>query len=300
MAEIVQAAPRDAARRRRASASCCGRASSTAATTTSSTSTRRAPDAAGASAAPSRSAGCGRPTSATTRPSASSPTGSTGSASRTRLVELGAVEGDAVLIGARTTPSSSTSSPGSTPAPRCSAAAARTSASTESRPAAQRRRAIDEAMPERGEGEARRRRGAGALDGPTSYEIGSADDPDRTRERPPGMTGHPRREQVACGAAGSWSRSGSSSLTTAAGGIDPARVRRLVDVLAAARSRGTRGRPGLLRRDRGRAGPARADAPAPRPRRPSRPRPSVGQGLLVAPLHRGVRGPRHRSPARCC
>ncbi len=32
---------------------------------------------------------------------------------------------------------------------------------------------------------------------------------------------------------------GSSSLTTAAGGIDPERVRRLVDVLAAARSRGT-------------------------------------------------------------
>ena len=57
------------------------------------------PARAGGCAARSPSAGCGRPTSATTRPSASSPTGSTGSAWRHKLVELGAVEGDPVLIG---------------------------------------------------------------------------------------------------------------------------------------------------------------------------------------------------------
>jgi GTP-binding protein len=54
----------------------------------------------------------------------------------------------------------------------------------DSRPAARRRREIDEAMPDRGETEARAdvarrideaRRGGG----PTSYEIGSDDDPDR-------------------------------------------------------------------------------------------------------------------------
>jgi GTP-binding protein len=48
---------------------------------------------------PSPSAGCGRPTSATTRPSASSPTGSTGSGSRPGCVSSGAEEGDTVLIG---------------------------------------------------------------------------------------------------------------------------------------------------------------------------------------------------------
>jgi GTP-binding protein len=55
----------------------------------------------------------------------------------------------------------------------------------ESRPAARRRREIDEAMPERSESEARAdvarridaaRRGSGR--GAMSYEIGSADDPD--------------------------------------------------------------------------------------------------------------------------
>ena len=61
----------------------------------------------------------------------------------------------------------------------------------EERPAARRRRAIDEAMPERSENEARadvarrideRRR---MPTGPTSYEIGSADDPDATPEASP-------------------------------------------------------------------------------------------------------------------
>jgi len=52
------------------------------------------------------------------------------------------------------------------------------------------------------------------------------------------MTGQARREQVAA-ARRVVVKVGSSSLTTAAGGIDPERVRRLVGVLAAARSRGT-------------------------------------------------------------
>ena len=64
-----------------------------------------------------------------------------------KLVELGAVEGDAVLIGdPRQRRRLRLRARRSMPAPRCSAAAARTSAST--RPSgSQRRRAIDEAMP---------------------------------------------------------------------------------------------------------------------------------------------------------
>jgi GTP-binding protein len=52
----------------------------------------------------------------------------------------------------------------------------------DSRPAARRRRAIDEAMEDRGEGETRadvaRRLDRPDEYGPTSYEIGGTDDPD--------------------------------------------------------------------------------------------------------------------------
>src|SRR6478735_5399621 len=51
------------------------------------------------------------------------------------------------------------------------------------------------------------------------------------------MTGQARREQVTA-ARRVVVKVGSSSLTSAAGGIDPERVRRLVDVLAEARKRG--------------------------------------------------------------
>ena len=69
---------------------------------------------------------------------------------------------------------------------------------------------------------------------------------DRDRERPRGMTGHARRERVAA-ARRVVVKVGSSSLTTTAGGIDPARVRRLVDVLAGGAGTRRRGRPGVLR-----------------------------------------------------
>jgi glutamate 5-kinase len=93
------------------------------------------------------------------------------------------------------------------------------------------------------------------------------------------MTGQARREQVTA-ARRVVVKVGSSSLTTASGGIDPGRVRRLVDVLAAARGRGTEvvlvssgaiaaglAPLGLARRPR--ALPAQQAAAA------------VGQGLLV-------------------
>jgi glutamate 5-kinase len=93
------------------------------------------------------------------------------------------------------------------------------------------------------------------------------------------MTGQARREQVTA-ARRVVVKVGSSSLTTAAGGIDPERVRRLVDVLAASRGRGTEvvlvssgaiaaglAPLGLARRPR--ALPAQQAAAA------------VGQGLLV-------------------
>ena len=56
----------------------------------------------------------------------------------------------------------------------------------EKRPAAGRRRAIQEAMPERGEAETRAdvARRIDHPTGPTSYEIGSADDPDHVPAAP--------------------------------------------------------------------------------------------------------------------
>src|SRR3954463_15862395 len=93
------------------------------------------------------------------------------------------------------------------------------------------------------------------------------------------MTGRARREQVTA-ARRIVVKVGSSSLTSTEGGIDPQRVRRLVDVLAAARARGTEvvlvssgaiaaglAPLGLARRPR--ALPAQQAAAA------------VGQGLLV-------------------
>ena len=86
-----------------------------------------------------------------------------------------------------TTPWSSTSSPASTPAPRCSAAAARTSASTRTgRPPAPPRDRRGDARARRGRDPRRRgpparpgRRPSPAMPtGPMSYEIGTADDPD--------------------------------------------------------------------------------------------------------------------------
>ncbi len=152
-----------------------------------------------------------------------------------RLVALGAVEGDAVLIGREDDSVVFDFRPGIDAGVEMLGRRGEDQRFTESRPARQRRRAIDEAMPERGEGEARADV-ARRVDGPMSYEIGSADDPDRTESDRPGMTGHPRREQVAS-ARRVVVKVGSSSLTTAAGGIDPARVRR-----ARRRTRGARGR----------------------------------------------------------
>src|SRR3546814_13904744 len=85
---------------------------------------------------------------------------------------------------------------------------------------------------------------------------------------------------------------GSSSLTTAAGGIDPDRLTALVEVLAAARARGAEvvlvssgaiaaglAPPGLTRRPRGLAPPQAAAA--------------VGQGLLIrhSPEDQAAHGP---------
>ncbi len=93
------------------------------------------------------------------------------------------------------------------------------------------------------------------------------------------MTGEARREQVTA-ARRVVVKVGSSSLTTAAGGIDPERVRRLVDVLAAARARGTE----VVLVSSGAI--AAGLAPLGLPRRPralpaQQAAAAVGQGLLV-------------------
>jgi len=97
----------------------------------------------------------------------------------TRLVELGAKEGDAVLIGHPDNSVVFDFRPGIDAGVEMLGRRGEDQRFEESRPAARRRREIDELMPERGEGEARadvaRRVGT---TGPTSYEIGSKDDPD--------------------------------------------------------------------------------------------------------------------------
>jgi GTPase len=95
-----------------------------------------------------------------------------------RLVALGAVEGEAVLIGHTDNSVVFDFRPGIDAGVEMLGRRGEDQRFAESRPASHRRRAIAEAMPERGEGEARADV-ARRLDRPTSYEIGSADDPDR-------------------------------------------------------------------------------------------------------------------------
>ena len=107
---------------------------------------------AGRCAAPSPSAGCGRPTSATTRRSASSPTGSTGSGSRPGCSSSGPRRATPSSSATRTTPWSSTSSPGIDAGAENLGRRGEDTRLMEERPAVGRRRAIQEAhgRPRRG------------------------------------------------------------------------------------------------------------------------------------------------------
>jgi GTP-binding protein len=102
-----------------------------------------------------------------------------------RLLELGAEEGDTVLIGPPDNAVVFDFRPAIDAGVEMLGRRGEDQRFEESRPAARRRREIDEAMPERSESEARAdvarridaaRRGSGR--GAMSYEIGSADDPD--------------------------------------------------------------------------------------------------------------------------
>jgi GTP-binding protein len=105
-----------------------------------------------------------------------------------RLVELGAQEGDAVLIGHPDNAVVFDFKPGIDAGVEMLGRRGEDQRFDESRPAARRRRAIDEAMTERAEGETRadvaRRLDRAGTQGPTSYEIGGADDPDRAEDEP--------------------------------------------------------------------------------------------------------------------
>ncbi|HEX6148123.1 GTPase ObgE [Nocardioides sp.] len=105
-----------------------------------------------------------------------------------KLLELGAVEGDTVLIGHPDDAVVFDFKPGLDAGAENLARRGEDSRFDESRPAARRRREIEERMADRGESEtradvARRLRDqAGRSGGPTSYEIGGADDPDRLED----------------------------------------------------------------------------------------------------------------------
>ncbi|ABL82949.1 MULTISPECIES: GTPase ObgE [unclassified Nocardioides] len=109
----------------------------------------------------------------------------------TRLAEMGAEEGDAVLIGDPENAVVFDFKPGVDAAAEILSRRGEDQRFDESRPAARRRRAIEEAMADRAEGETRadvaRRldrpaREDGGAYGPQSYEIGGRDDPDWAEE----------------------------------------------------------------------------------------------------------------------
>ena len=130
----------------------------------------------------------------------------------TRLLELGAPEGDAVLIGHPDNAVVFDFKPGVDAGAEMLGRRGEDQRFDEERPAARRRREIQDAMGGRGEGETRadvaRRLDTPEAYGPTSYEIGSADDPDRRADED-----DPRHERDATGGrrsrprSGSWSRS---------------------------------------------------------------------------------------------
>ena len=108
-----------------------------------------------------------------------------------RLVQLGAVEGDTVLIGDPDNAVVFDFKPGIDAGAENLARRGEDARLMEKRPAVGRRRAIEEAMSDRAEGEERadvaRRLDRGETErvlptGPSSYEIGTADDPDWTSE----------------------------------------------------------------------------------------------------------------------
>ncbi|MGI8701074.1 MAG: GTPase ObgE [Nocardioidaceae bacterium] len=104
-----------------------------------------------------------------------------------RLVQLGAEEGDAVLIGHPDNAVVFDFKPGIDAGAEMLGRRGEDQRFDDSRPAARRRRAIDESMPERTESETRAdvaRRLDSADSGPRSYQIGGADDPDRTQQDP--------------------------------------------------------------------------------------------------------------------
>ncbi|WP_122817003.1 GTPase ObgE [Nocardioides pantholopis] len=109
-----------------------------------------------------------------------------------KLVRLGAEEGDAVLIGAEENAVVFDFKPGIEAGAEMLGRRGEDQRFDHSRPAARRRRAIDEAMDDRGENETRadvaRRHDqpvkGGSGIGPMSYEIGGREDPDRVEQDP--------------------------------------------------------------------------------------------------------------------
>ncbi|QVT80953.1 GTPase Obg [Nocardioides aquaticus] len=109
-----------------------------------------------------------------------------------KLLALGAVEGDAVLIGDPEDAVVFDFRPGMDAGGEILSRRGEDVRLTEDRPAARRRRAIDEAMPDRGENETRADVARRYDRGPTSYEIGSDADPDAAPADPAGPGGSER------------------------------------------------------------------------------------------------------------
>jgi GTP-binding protein len=109
-----------------------------------------------------------------------------------KLAQLGAVEGDAVLIGHPDSAVVFDFKPGIDAGAEILTRRGEDQRFEEKRPAARRRQEIDELMPEREEGETRadvaRRLDRAQQTGPMAYEVGSADDPDWAESDPDSLT----------------------------------------------------------------------------------------------------------------
>ena len=246
--------------------------------------------------ASARSGGSGRPTSPTTRRSATWPTGWPGSASRSSWPQLGAAAGAPVTIGDVTFDWEPTTLAGVDVVPTGRGTDLRLD-QTERVGAAERKALhrlrrgldvdghdldddrLDDCRRHRARPGRRGRRSGGPMTDGRRRPCGASR---CARRRPQRARRSARRRVVVV-------KVGSSSLTTAAGGLDPPRLDALVDAVAGAGGRRLPGRAGVVRCDRRRAGAARPAAP------PAGPGDPAGRGLRrPAAARRAVR--RARSP----
>ena len=208
-----------------------------------------------------------------------------------KLVSMGAVEGDTVLIGHPDNAVVFDFKPGLDAGAENLARRGEDTRMREERAAVGRRRSIQENMPDRSETETRadvaRRLDKPEVYGPSSYEIGSSDDPDWAQADPGGSGSSGGAGDQDCGHRRATRRRQGRLLLAdhRCRGSRPRAAARPGRRAGRAARPGCRGRARLVRCDRRRPGPSRPQAPAVRPGGPAGRR-RGGAGPPGPPLHR--------------